>query len=264
MKGLSAITGLTGKDLEEMGKKAEETSTRTLQSATDIVKAYQLMGSKRPELLANGDALAYVTEQAIILSESSGGLLSLEDATNATAAALNAFNLEGSQAGEVINILAAGSQAGSAEVQDLAASLKNVGSVASTSNMSLSETVAALETLGENQLYAEEAGTKLRGTILKLKDAGMGYTSGQFDFNDALEEARDKIKAIEESADYKKQQAEEERRRKTEALRLAKEKIANGIKKSDDLRAAQIEYESDKKILDKKFEFEIFFLKKNR
>lgn len=198
LASLSAITGLTGNDLTWIGDKAKELSVTTTesgiritQSATDIVEGFKLMGSARPELLANKEALAQVTEKALILAAAAG--IEMAPAVDAVSASMNQFNLDASQSDRIINSIAAGSLAGSAEVGDLTESMKNVGTVANDSNMSLEQTVAALEVLGEKQLKGAEAGTKLRGALLKMKDAGVGYASGQFNVRDALVEVNAQI-----------------------------------------------------------------------
>jgi TP901 family phage tail tape measure protein len=200
LANLSAITGLTGNSLEWMGNKAKEMSTSTLEggihitkSADDIVDAFTKMGSARPELLKNKEALALVTEKALILAEASK--MEMQPAIDAVAASMNQFNLGAEESNRIINVLGAGSLEGSAEVADLTDSLKNVGTVAASSNMTLEQTVAALEVLGEKQLKGVEAGTKLRGALLKMKEAGVGYTSGQFNLRDALIEVNTKLES---------------------------------------------------------------------
>lgn len=197
---LSAITGLTGTDLNYLGERAKQLSVSTTESgvritksATDIVEGFKLMGSARPELLANKEALAQVTEKALILAAASN--IEMAPAVDAVAASMNQFNLEATQSDRIINAIAAGSLAGSAEVSDLTESMKNVGTVAADANMSLEQTVAALEVLGEKQLKGAEAGTKLRGALLKMKEAGAGYASGQFVLRDALIEVNNKLNA---------------------------------------------------------------------
>jgi len=191
---LSAITGATGEDLDFMKKKAIEYSKTSVSSATDIVKAFEKIGSAMPALLSQKELLTEVTKNAITLSEASGGGLSIEDAAKAAASAINQFNIPLTESARVVNVLAAGSLAGSAEVGDLAESFKNAGTVAAGAGMSLEQTVGALEVLGEKSLYGAEAGTKLRGAILKLQDAGMGYASGVFNYRDALVEANAQLK----------------------------------------------------------------------
>ena len=205
---LKAITGASAEDMDFMKSKAKEYARESSLSATEVLGAFEKIGSAAPQLLRNKEALTEVTQAAITLSESTGGKLLLEDAAKATTAAMNQFGLSASDATKIVNTLAAGSQAGSAEVQDLTASFKNVGAVASSAGMSLEETVAALETLGEKGIYAEEAGTKLRGVILKLQAAGLGYASGTFNLSDALKEANGNLEkqgsAMEKDAYYAK------------------------------------------------------------
>lgn len=189
LASLSAITGATGEDLDFFARKSKELSSQTLQSATDIVKAFELVGSARPELLKDSEALAEVTKQAIILSEATGGKLGLTESANAVAGAMNQFKLQASEAARVINAFAAGSKLGSATTDLVSESFKNFGTVANDANFTVEQAIGAVELLAENQLKGAEAGTKLRGVTLKLQQAGVGYISGQFDINDAIDEA---------------------------------------------------------------------------
>jgi TP901 family phage tail tape measure protein len=200
MANLSAITGLAGDDLTWLGAKAKELSTTTLEggiritkSATDIVDAFEKMGSARPDLLKNKEDLVEVTKAALILAE--GSKLETLPAIEAVAAAMNQFGLGASEATRIINTMGAGSLAGSSEVDDLTKSLSTVGTVAANSNMTLEDTVGTLETLAERQLKGEEAGTQLKTTLISLKAAGLGYTSGIFNMRDALVELKAKIDA---------------------------------------------------------------------
>jgi len=202
---LSAITGAVGGDLDFMKKKAREFAVGSESSATEIIKAFEKVGSAMPKLLKQKELLTEVTFNAIKLSESTGGKLAVEDAAKAAAMALNQFNIPLTESGRAVNVLAAGSLAGSAEVLDLTESFKNVGAVAANANMTLEQTVAALEVLGEKGLYGAEAGTKLRGALLEMQKAGIGFASGQFNVNDALletkliiDEIKDPIKKAQE------------------------------------------------------------------
>ena len=75
---LSALTGLTGKELNYLSEEAKRFSTTTVEgnvritkSAKEIVDAYKIVGSQRPELLKDKEALNEVTKQALILAEAS-------------------------------------------------------------------------------------------------------------------------------------------------------------------------------------------------
>lgn len=173
---LSAITGLTGDNLEWMSNKAKELSTsvtedgiRITQSADDIVAAFTKMGSARPELLNNKEALAEVTEQAIILAEASG--MDLDTAINSLATTMNQFGIASENANETINVLAAGSKYGAAQVDYISKAIVKAGPAAQSTNTSLEETVALIETLAEAGLQAEISGTGLRNFMLKTSMA---------------------------------------------------------------------------------------------
>lgn len=187
LSSLSAITGLTGDDLQFFAERAKETSKVTLQGANDIVQAYEKVGSIRPELLQNKEALADVTEQAIILSEATGGKLGLEEAAVAVAGALNQYSLSSEDAARASNVLAAGSKFGAAAVVDQTEAIKVFGAVADAGNVTLEQSVGLIETLAEKQILGAEAGTKLRNIMIVLQGDQRNYTNGVFDANKALE-----------------------------------------------------------------------------
>ena len=125
------------------------------------------------------------------MSEASGD--DLESSAKSLAGVMNQFGLGASEAERTMNALAAGSVAGSANITNVAESMKNFGSVAAGANITMEQSVALVEVLGAKSVFGAEAGTKLRGSILKLQQAGVGYASGQFKINDALTEAKTKI-----------------------------------------------------------------------
>ncbi len=198
VSNLSALTGLSGKNLQWLADQAKLLSTSTFeggirvtQSAQDIVDAFTKMGSARPELLQNKEDLVQVTKQALILAAASK--MEMEPAINAVAASMNQFNLGAVESQRIINVLGAGALAGSAEVEHLTKSMSTVGTVAYNSNLTLEQTVGILETLGERQLKGEQAGTQLKASLISLKAAHLGYASGIFNVRDALVELRAKM-----------------------------------------------------------------------
>ena len=167
LASLSAITGATGNDLSFYGDTARDLARKTTLSAAEIVDSFKLMGSARPELLKNKEALAAVTKEAIVLAEASG--MQVVDATNALAKAMNQFNVPAAEAGRVINVLAAGSKYGAAEIPAVADAIKSMGTAANLANISLEESVAMIETLAEKGLSGAESGVMLRNVILMLQ-----------------------------------------------------------------------------------------------
>lgn len=190
LKSLSAITGVTGKGFEDFKTRINALSVSTGMFKGDVAKAMEVVGNAAPEFLKNADALSAVTEASITLSKASGD--DLYNSALSLTGVMNQFGLSAKEAVRVMNTLAAGSQVGSAGIIDVNEALKNFGSVAAGSNMSVETSVALIEVLAKKSIVGAEAGTKLRGATIKLKEAGFGYASGLFNINDALGEAKKK------------------------------------------------------------------------
>ena len=193
LNSLGAITGLRGKDLQFLADEAKKTGRAMNMSATEMLGAYEKVGSLVPELLKNKEALAEVTKQAVLLSQASGGRLGLTETTAAVGSVMNQFNLSAGESARIVNVLAAAEVEGAAGTTDLTESFKNVGAVANSANVTFEQTSALLEVLASKQIVGAESGTKLRGSIIKLQDAGVGYQSGIFNINDALKELKTRI-----------------------------------------------------------------------
>jgi len=169
VSNLSAITGATGKDLDFLKMKAIEMGKATTKSSIDTVKAFKLIASAKPELLTNTQALAGVTKEAIALAEASG--LDLPVAATALTDALNQFNLSADESSRVINVLAAGSKFGAAEIPDLTMSLKEFGGVAESLKIPIEQATGAVEVLGQKGIKASRAGIMMRNVLLKMASA---------------------------------------------------------------------------------------------
>ena len=163
---LVSITGASGKDLEFYKEKAIELGKGVEGGAKNVIEAYKLIGSAKPELLANAEGLNMVTESAIKLSHASG--MELPDAATKLTDAMNQFNAPAEKAGEFINVLANGALFGAAEIPQVTASLLEFGAVARTSNVSIQESTALIEMLASKGIKGAQAGTALRNVMLKL------------------------------------------------------------------------------------------------
>lgn len=188
---LSAITGATGKDLEYIKEQAMALGQSTAFNATEIADAMKRVGAVQADLLDNLPALKQVTEQVVLLATASGQ--DIENTARAVGSALNQWGAGAEQASRFVNVLAAGSRNGSAEVDDLAISLKYAGPVASQLGLSIEETVAALELLAKGGIKASSAGTGLRQVLLRLaKDTDTTINPRFTKFGDILENLKNK------------------------------------------------------------------------
>ena len=163
---LSAITGASGKDLQFFKTQARELGIEVDGGASAVVEAYKLIGSAKPELLENAQALNEVTKSAILLSQASG--MQLPEASKNLTDAMNQFGASSEQAGKFVDVLASGSKFGAVEIPQITEALLKFGAVSRTSNVSIQESVALIEVLGKSGVKGAEAGTKLRNVMLKL------------------------------------------------------------------------------------------------
>jgi TP901 family phage tail tape measure protein len=167
LKNLQAITGVSNKDLEFFSKNAEELGINVKGGAVAVVEAYKLIGSAKPELLENKEALNEVTKATILLSQASG--LELPDAATQLTNALNSFNAPAEEAGKYVNVLSAASKLGAKEIPFVAEALSKFGGVAKSAGVSIETSAAAIEILGAKIPQAESVGTNLRGIFIKLQ-----------------------------------------------------------------------------------------------
>lgn len=170
---LKALTGLDDESIQWLTKQAEQLSTtmdesglRIRQSSDEILQAYMLIGSKKPELLKDKEALA-VTIEAMRLA--AAAKIDLKDAVTATTVSLNMYGESADQAARYVNVLAAGSKEGAADVSAQAASIKNAGVAASGAGVSIEQLQGTIQMLAEKGLEAEPAGTALRKFFLVLQ-----------------------------------------------------------------------------------------------
>lgn len=171
---LKALTGLDDESIQWLTKQAEQLSTtmdesglRIRQSSDEILQAYMLIGSKKPELLKDKEALNAVTIEAMRLA--AAAKIDLKDAVTATTVSLNMYGESADQAARYVNVLAAGSKEGAADVSAQTASIKNAGVAASGAGVSIEQLQGTIQMLAEKGLEAEPAGTALRKFFLVLQ-----------------------------------------------------------------------------------------------
>jgi TP901 family phage tail tape measure protein len=165
---LSAITGATGKDLQFYEEQAALIGKTTTLSASQAADAFKLIASAKPDLLANKEALAAVTKEAVKLAEAAG--IGLADAASTVGVSLNQFGAGAEEASRFVNVLAAGAKEGSSSITDTAQAMKNAGVAANLAGLSFEEANVGVQLLAKGGLFAAEAGTGFRQVLLKLEN----------------------------------------------------------------------------------------------
>ena len=166
LDGLQSLTGLGDDAMKSIADGAIEMSKEFKSSASEIVDSMKLIGSQAPELLQNQDALMKVTEAANVLSEAAG--IEVVDAAKGVTTVMNQMGASASEATEIINVLAASSQQGSADVAYLNTAFEKAGTAAKSAGMDYTQLAAAIETIAPKFSSADVAGSTLNSTLLAL------------------------------------------------------------------------------------------------
>lgn len=199
---VKALTGLDDDSIEWMEQKAVELSTtmdesglRIRQSASEIMEAYMMVGSNKPELLESKEALNAVTVETMRLAAASKMILT--KSVDATTTALNQYGAGADEAAKYVNVLAAGSKHGAANVEQQAAAILKAGTIAATSNIPIEELVGTIEMLGEKGIKSEIAGTGLKTFFTRLATGAADTNPKVVGLSTALDNLNKKVEAAE-------------------------------------------------------------------
>ena len=176
MLELSAITGVTGNGLKAIEKAARETAKTFGTSAVDNVEAYKMMLSQlSPEIANNAEAMKMMGENANILSKQMGG--DTVAATEVLNTSLNQFGVSmddpiaaAKSMADMMNVMSAAAQQGSAELPQIKQALEQVGMVAKTTGLSFAETNAYIQLLDQAGKKGSEGGVALRNVLTTLSE----------------------------------------------------------------------------------------------
>jgi len=165
LANLKALTGATGEQFESFKLQIAEVAKESKKSSVDVVKAFGSIANNMPELLDNAKDLSDVTKASILLGKAAR--METEAAGLAVTDILNQYSLGAKSAGKLVEMLAAGSVAGSSEINDTQEALKKFGTVAANINVTPLESIASIELVSKFEKGAE-AGTKLRNILTTM------------------------------------------------------------------------------------------------
>lgn len=184
------VSDKSEKEFKQYENSIKKLGDKTSSTYEDVAASYEKIAGLNETFARTPEAISAVTEATITLARASRQ--DLGTSAENLVGIMNQFDLQANQASRTINVLAAGQAVGAATIAQSAEAYKNFGSTAKAANITLEQSQALIQTVGKFMILGAEAGTKLRGSVSKLQDAGFGYASGQFQINDALEEARKK------------------------------------------------------------------------
>lgn len=174
MHDLSAVAGVVGEDLKKIEGYARESAKAFGTDAAVAVEGYKLLlGQLTPELAKCPEALKAMGESVQVTSKLMGndGVAAAEVLTTA----MNQYGvslddpMEASRKmAEMMNVMAAAGQEGSAELPAIKVALEQCGMAAKAANVSFEETNAAIQVLDKAGKKGSEGGVALRNTLAIL------------------------------------------------------------------------------------------------
>ena len=180
------VSDLSNKEFSNFTDKINEVALKSKKSTIEIAQSFETIAGLNADFADTAEGMGQVSEAVITLAKASKG--ELQPTAENLVGIMNQFDLAASESNRTINVLAAGQAVGASSIAQSSEAYKNFGAVAKGANISLEESQALIQSLGKFSIFGAEAGTKLRGVTLQLQKANLGYASGQFNINDALEE----------------------------------------------------------------------------
>lgn len=178
LQSVSAVTGVTGEGLNDLGTRAQDLALKFGGSATTQLEAFQTVLSKfGPDLAKTPEALGTVAESVNVLGKAAG--LDAKQSVDALSNAMLQFGVDASdpaklasESGRFINVLAASAKVGAAEIPQVSEAILQAGVAAKGAGLTFEETNAAIQGLAVGGKVGSEAGVALRNVIGKLIDGG--------------------------------------------------------------------------------------------
>ncbi len=207
MSNVSAISGATGKDLQDLRDKAMEMGNKTKFSCTDAADAYGYMAMAGWK---TGDMLAGI-EGIMNLAAASGE--DLATTSDIVTDALTAFGLKAGDSGHFADILAAASSNANTNVSLMGETFKYAAPIAGALGYSAEDTALAIGLMANAGIKGSQAGTSLRTIMSELNgeiaisgkelgDVTIATTNADGsmrDFNDILMDCREAFSHLSES-----------------------------------------------------------------
>jgi TP901 family phage tail tape measure protein len=171
---LSAITGVTGAGLKAIGENARQAAKAFGVDASEAVRSYSLLLSQlSPEIAQDSDALKAMGDAVATLSKAMGGDITAAAETLTTAMNQYGVSLDNPMQAsrdmaDMMNVMAAAANAGSAELPQIKEALEQAGMAARSAGVSFEETNAAIQVLDKAGRRGSEGGVALRNVMTTL------------------------------------------------------------------------------------------------
>ena len=164
MAKVNAVSGATEGEFMKLTKSAEDLGRSTFFTATQVGElqlAYSKLGFTASEIL---DA----TEATLDLATATG--TDLARAAQVAGASIRGFQLDASEAGRVVDVMAVAFSSSALDIEKWNTSMTKVAPIAAMAGFEIEEVAAIMGKLSDTGIEASIAGTSLRNIFLKMQD----------------------------------------------------------------------------------------------
>lgn len=162
MLKVQALSGATGKELEDLTALAKDMGRTTSFSAKDSADALGYMA------LAGWDTKAMTEALGPVLSLASAGQLELATASDIVTDTMSMFSMEADRAGIASDVFAKVQASTNTSVEQLGEAMKYAGATANAFGLDIQQTSALLGIMADNGIKGSMAGTSLKSILARL------------------------------------------------------------------------------------------------
>lgn len=162
MSRVQAISGATGKELEELRSQAVQLGADTSFSASEAAQGMENLAAAGFETNEIMDAMPGLLDLAAASGED------LASSSDIAASTLRGFGLAAEDAGHVADVLAENANRTNSSVTETGEAMKYIAPLARAAGISLEETAAAIGIMANAGIQGSQAGTTLRGALSRL------------------------------------------------------------------------------------------------
>lgn len=162
MSRVQAISGATGKELEELRAQAVQLGADTAFSSSEAAAGMENLAAAGFTTSEIMDAMPGLLDLAAASGED------LANSSDIAASTLRGFGLAASDAGHVADVLAENANRTNSSVADTGEAMKYIAPLARAAGISLEETAAAIGIMANAGVQGSQAGTTLRAALSRL------------------------------------------------------------------------------------------------
>lgn len=197
MSRVQAILGATPSDMKKLNSQAKQLGADTAFSAKEAADGMEQLASAGFNTNEVMEAMPGLLDLAAISGKDVGM------ASEYAASAVRQFQLDASNTGHVADVFARAAADTNAETKDMGYALKYAGTAANSAGWSLEQTAAAIGIMSNAGIKGEQAGTTLRGALVRLMnptkemcDVMDAYGLSMYDSNGKMKSLKEIVKML--------------------------------------------------------------------